>query len=99
MTGVPRKYHGATKLTADGNAMLALARAFLHTLSPTQREALANSTQVHAGYRLDSGARLPAAKALFDLGLVERPKRWARLTGLGVMLREAALYERGKAAA
>ena len=63
--GIPSNYAGATRLDADANACLALARAKWHTLSKTQKRALIDACRNgRFGVCLPSGTGLATAMAL-----------------------------------
>jgi hypothetical protein len=94
--GVPSPYAGATRLDADANACLALARAKWHTLSTAQQRALVQSRAVVGGRYIRAHTNTNTARALEALGLVEATAP-RRLTGLGVMVREAGIYTVGEA--
>ena len=91
--GIPSNYLDAGRLGVDANAMLAIARAMYLALTPTQQAALVDASKVHGGYRIEVRS-VATSRAMFDMGLLTRTHKWARLTGLGMMLREAGVYSR-----
>jgi hypothetical protein len=93
--GVPAPYAFATRLDADANACLSLARAKWHTLTRTQQRALVDAYRVVGGRRLERSIRAPTVAALVAQGLVEGDGR-RLLTGFGHMVREAGIYARRK---
>jgi hypothetical protein len=91
--GVPSNYLRASRLGADGNACLALARALWHTLSKAQKKAIIDAPLCNDGRMLLLSTRIATCIALEDRGIVEeRGGLSFGLTGLGAMVREAGVY-------